>query len=78
MARRAQEITPQRLHERLPLLPGRQGPLARIGRRGTGSILARWVVEAHGGEIAFENGSSQGCDFRMTLPEAQPNSKENR
>jgi heavy metal sensor kinase len=38
------------------------------GGAGLGLAIAKWVVEAHNGEIVLESGSPQGCLFRLSLP----------
>jgi heavy metal sensor kinase len=38
------------------------------GGAGLGLSITKWVVEAHGGSIGLDSGSSEGCLFRIKLP----------
>ena len=40
------------------------------GGSGLGLAIAKSIVEAHGGRIALETASGQGCRFRIALPNA--------
>jgi two-component system phosphate regulon sensor histidine kinase PhoR len=40
------------------------------GGAGLGLSITKWVVEAHHGKIGLENGSKEGCLFRIELPPA--------
>jgi heavy metal sensor kinase len=40
------------------------------GGAGLGLSIAKWVVEAHGGEIGLDSGLKEGCLFRIELPPA--------
>jgi signal transduction histidine kinase len=43
------------------------------GGAGLGLAIAKWVVEAHGGEIRLRNAAEGGCVFGIRLPAAQGN-----
>ncbi len=43
------------------------------GGAGLGLAIAKWVVEAHGGEIRLRNAAAGGCVFGIRLPAAQEN-----
>jgi signal transduction histidine kinase len=38
------------------------------GGAGLGLAIAKWVVEAHGGEIRLQNSAGNGCIFCIQLP----------
>jgi signal transduction histidine kinase len=42
------------------------------GGAGLGLSIAKWAVEANGGQITLENTSSAGSTFRISLPAAAP------
>ncbi len=41
-----------------------------VGGAGLGLSIARWVAEAHGGQITLSNSPGQGATFRISLPSA--------
>jgi two-component system OmpR family sensor kinase len=42
------------------------------GGAGLGLAIARWIAEAHGGQIAVESALGWGTTFRVSLPRAAP------
>ena len=40
------------------------------GGAGLGLSIAKWAVEAHGGEISLQSELNKGCTFRIILPRA--------
>jgi signal transduction histidine kinase len=38
------------------------------GGAGLGLAIAKWAVEAHGGEIRLLNAAEEGCIFSIRLP----------
>jgi two-component system, chemotaxis family, CheB/CheR fusion protein len=50
----------------------RSGSVTHYGGLGLGLYLARQVVEAHGGTIAFYSRPGDGCTFVVDLPKAPP------
>jgi signal transduction histidine kinase len=39
------------------------------GGAGLGLSIAKWVIEAHGGNIVLDGASEGGCLFRIRLPD---------
>jgi heavy metal sensor kinase len=46
----------------------RAAPSGAIGGVGLGLSIAKWAVEANGGQLTHEPPTGAGCTFRMTLP----------
>ena len=64
-----------RIFDKFFRLPQENG---KPGGTGLGLTIARQIIEAHGGRIAFAPRAPRGSEFSFTLPIAQPQVRESR